>query len=208
MLSFIPLIALAGLTSAHFNVLAPTWRGNSFTGGASQWIYPCANVSETTDPSNRTQWPHTGGSVKINGSHEWAYTYVNLGLGTNATNFNISLVEGFNQTGKGILCMKEVGRDAIMEGIMEANISMEAMEGMHATVQIIQITHSGASLYNCADITFNSTAQLLSDSECANSTGVSGVALANAGATSGATARMGPAVGGGLLAALIAWGLL
>jgi hypothetical protein len=167
MLSFLPLAALAGLATAHFRVLEPEWRGSSFGEGASQWIYPCtshppplpvpltplthfagANVSETTDPANRTLWPHTGGSVKINGSHEWAHTYVNLGLGTNVTNFNITLVEGFNQTGAGVFCLKEAGKDTLMEGIMASNISMEEMEGMHATVQIIQVGHSGSSLYN------------------------------------------------------------
>lgn len=107
-----------------------------------------ANVSETTDPANRTQWPHTGGSVAINGSHEWALTYVNLGLGTNVSAFNITLVESFNQTGAGVLCLKEAGKAALEEGFRESNISMDAMEGLHATVQVIQISHTGASLYN------------------------------------------------------------
>lgn len=42
----------------------------------------------------------------FNGSHPWATTYVNLALGANATNFNISLVPGFNQTGPGVFCFK------------------------------------------------------------------------------------------------------
>jgi len=68
----------------------------------------------------------------------------------------------------------------------------------------------------CADITFNSTATLLSDDECQNATGVSGVAIVNADATSpedaaqstAAASSLGPAVGGGLLMGLVAWGLL
>jgi hypothetical protein len=64
------------------------------------------------------------------------------------TNFNISLIEGFNQTGAGVFCMKETGRNAIMDGFMKSNISMDSMEGMNASIQIIQISHSGSSLYN------------------------------------------------------------
>jgi len=73
---------------------------------------------------------------------------VNLAIGNNATNFNISLVEGFNQTGAGVFCLKEAGKNAIMEGFAASNISMDSMDGMNATVQIIQIGHSGSSLYN------------------------------------------------------------
>jgi len=46
--------ALAAGANAHFRLLAPTWRGSSFEEPASQWIYPCANVNETTDMANRT----------------------------------------------------------------------------------------------------------------------------------------------------------
>lgn len=69
----------------------------------------------------------------------------------------------------------------------------------------------------CADITFNSSAQLLSDDQCQNATGVSGVAIQNAGTetspsgsaeSTGAAIVVKPIVGGGLLAGLIAWGLL
>jgi hypothetical protein len=100
------LLALASTASAHFLLLQPTWRGDSFIEPASQYRYPCANVNETTSAANRTQWPLSGGSVVFNGSHPWAFTYVNLALGSNATNFNISLVPGFNQTGKGVFCFK------------------------------------------------------------------------------------------------------
>ncbi|KAF2870241.1 hypothetical protein BDV95DRAFT_575348 [Massariosphaeria phaeospora] len=213
------LASLLSLTSAHFKVLNPQWRGDSLTlPDASQWTFPCANVSETP-ANNRTLWPLTGGSVRINGTHEWALTYVNLGLGTNVSAFNISLVDGFNQTGAGIFCLKEAGKAALEEGFKTAGLSMEDVEGMQASVQIIQISHSGASLYNCADITFNATAALLSDDECANSTGVSGVAIQNADTPSttgepasteskGAATVLKPAIRSGMLAALLAWGLL
>lgn len=110
-----------------------------------------ANVNETTDVANRTQWPLTGGSVSINGSHSSALTYVNLGLGTNVTNFNISLVENLNQTGAGVFCLKEAGRSNLEEGLIAAGYSGfddERLNGLEATVQVIQLGHSGSALYN------------------------------------------------------------
>jgi hypothetical protein len=53
--SLFTVAALAASANAHFRLLAPTWRGSSFEEPASQWIYPCANVNETTDMANRNQ---------------------------------------------------------------------------------------------------------------------------------------------------------
>ncbi|CAN9083311.1 unnamed protein product [Alternaria alternata] len=221
--SFLAVTALAAGANAHFRLLAPTWRGSSFEEPASQWIYPCANVNETTDMANRTLWPPSGGSTIINGSHPSALTAVNLALGSNATNFNITLLEMFNQTGAGVFCMKETGRANLEEGFKAAGYSGlddERINGLMATVQVIQLGHSGSALYNCADIMFNSTAELLSDDQCQNGTGVSGVAIENAATETtngsseasatptGAASRLSPVVGSGLLAAVLAWGLL
>lgn len=173
--------AMAAGVDAHFRLLQPTWRGSSFVAPASQWIYPCkssaalsptrlcaftphidlhvltftqipgANVNETTDIANRTLWPATGGSVVINGSHEHALTSVNLALGSNATNFNISLVELFNQTGAGIFCLKEAGRANLEAGFKAAGYSGSndsRIDGLQASIQVIQLGHSGSALYN------------------------------------------------------------
>lgn len=152
MLSIIPLLALAGSATAHFRLLQPTWRGDSFAAPASQWEYPCANVNATaTDSANRTQWPLTGGSVVFNGSHPWSMTYVNLAIGTNGTNFNITLVPGFNQTGPGVFCFKETGRGHLEEGLKLAGYSGlndERLNGLDATVQVIQLGERGSALYN------------------------------------------------------------
>ncbi|KAF1912192.1 hypothetical protein BDU57DRAFT_82462 [Ampelomyces quisqualis] len=221
-----PLLALALPAAAHFRLNQPTWRGDSFTAPASQWQYPCANINATTDSENRTSWPLDGGSVVFNGSHPWAMTYINLALGSVGASFNITLVEGFNQTGPGIFCFKKVGAAHFDEGLKKAGYSGvgdQRLDGLDASVQVIQLGERGSALYNCADIKFNATAELLSDDQCKNATGVSGVAVANvqgassspspttsAGATqsSGAAVRMGPAVGSGLFAAVVAWGLL
>jgi hypothetical protein len=109
---------------------------------------PGANISETTDLSNRTQWPVTGGSLSLQVSHPWALTYVNLGIGTNVSSFNISLVNGFNQTGNGTFCLKETGKAALAAGLAKANLSAESLAGMQGSLQVIQIASTGASLYN------------------------------------------------------------
>lgn len=75
-------------------------------------------------------------------------------------------------------------------------------------------------MLQCADIRFNSSAQLLADNQCTNGTGVGGVALGNVQSaatpsgsaaptkSSGAAVALGPVAGGGLFAAILAWGLL
>ncbi|KAH7069953.1 hypothetical protein BKA63DRAFT_92253 [Paraphoma chrysanthemicola] len=224
--SLVALTALAGSAAAHFELLQPKWRGDSFTAPANQYTYPCAGINATTD-ANRTQWPLTGGSVVFNGSHAWAYTYVNLALGVNGSSFNISLVPGFNQTGKGVFCFRETGRANLERGLKAAGYSGlddQRLNGLDASVQVIQLGERGSALYNCADIKFNSTAQLLAQDQCVNGTGVAGEAIGNlAGhsdshatpsgsatpaASSGVASTMGPAVGSGLVAAVLAWGLL
>jgi hypothetical protein len=98
-----------------------------------------------------TAWPVTGGSTVINGSHAHALTSINLALGTNVTNFNISLVDMFNQTGAGIFCLKETGRANLEAGFKAAGYSGfddERINGLMATVQVIQLGHSGSALYN------------------------------------------------------------
>jgi hypothetical protein len=71
MKSLILLPALASLASAHYDLIFPEWRGDSFADDASQWIYPCANV--TQESSNRTLWPLDGGAVTIGMHHPWTY---------------------------------------------------------------------------------------------------------------------------------------
>ncbi|KAF2205386.1 hypothetical protein GQ43DRAFT_26398 [Delitschia confertaspora ATCC 74209] len=217
------LLFLALSASAHFKVEYPTWRGDSLTTDtASQWIFPCANISEATSLSNRTAWSPEGGSLKMEVHHPWALTYVNLGIGTNVSAFNISLVSGFNQTGNGTFCLSETGKENLKEGLRKAGKDAKSVEGMPASLQVIQIAATGASLYNCADITFNATAALLSSSDCQNSTNVGGVAIQNAGTSTtnpqsspaanastptGAAGKMGASLGlgiaGGALAMLV-----
>ncbi|PZD30953.1 hypothetical protein A1F97_09990, partial [Pyrenophora tritici-repentis] len=186
--TLLALTALSTGANAHFRLLEPIWRGSSFDAPASQYIYPCANVNETTDAANRTQWPTTGGSLIINGSHAHAFTYVNLALGSNATNFNITLLPVFNQTGAGIFCTKETGKsqlDAAFKAAGYSGTGDQRLEGMLASVQVVQLGTRGSALYNCADIVFNSSATPLGDDTCKNGTGVGGVALESEGKAAG-----------------------
>jgi hypothetical protein len=172
-----------------------------------------ANVDQSDSSINRTSWPLDGGSLLFAGSHPWAYTYVNLGLGNEVTGFNISLVEGFNQTGNGTFCWSKAGQATLK--------ALNLTEGQNASIQVIQISHSGAALYNvghpsllslrlianealqCADITFSTTATLLDAGVCKNATGVGGVELENAGAS---TSGNGTGTGSGTAASATASG--
>ena len=96
-------------------------------------------MNQSLSNTNRTQWPLKGGSVLLDVHHPWAITYVNLGLGgDNTTVFNISLVPGFNQTGNGTFCLPTVTLPT----------SLGIVNGTNASVQVIQISETGSSLYN------------------------------------------------------------
>jgi hypothetical protein len=133
------LLAVLPLSTAHFHLLYPPWRGDSFSSapGITQYQFPCAGISPST--TNRTLWPLTGGSLTFAGSHPHAYTYVNLGLGTNVSVFNIMLVPAFNQTGNGTFCWERIALSATEVGIGE---------GESASLQVIQIGEGGMALYN------------------------------------------------------------
>ncbi|KAK2801829.1 hypothetical protein FQN50_007574 [Emmonsiellopsis sp. PD_5] len=176
------LTLLLPLANAHFSVTYPYWRGDSF---ATQWERPCGGVNVT---SNRTEWPLDGGSVLFKPSHPWAITYVNLGLGSDeSVVFNISLIEGFNQTGNGTLCFPKVP--------IPSDLGLAT--GANASIQIIQLTELGSALYNCADITLSEDAKLLSDDQCTNSTGIGWQHLEGDASTTGSAPSPTPSAGAG-----------
>lgn len=108
---------------------------------------------------NVTDWPLEGGSLKLELHHPWAYVYVNLGLGDNATNFNISLTpELTNVTGKGTLCIDKLP------------VPIDIQDGTLASIQVVTGGASGSALYNCADIRFKKDAKKLDN--CTSSNGV------------------------------------
>lgn len=127
-------LTLASVTSAHYALTYPPWRGDSFS---SQWEYPCGGVN-TTSETNRTLWPLEGGAVAFKPGHPWAQTYINLGLGGNVTRFNITLVPPFNQTSNGTFCLPNIRLPG----------SVAVTEGDLGTIQVIQLSTSGGALYN------------------------------------------------------------
>ncbi|KAK3395790.1 hypothetical protein B0T20DRAFT_382380 [Sordaria brevicollis] len=149
--------AIAPLASAHFGLEYPEWRADTLKSDSnySQWQYPCAGVP--TDAGNRTDWPLTGGSLKLDLHHPWEYVFVNLGLGNNVTNFNYTLTGPtfWNVTGAGTLCVDL----PLPEGL-------EVSDGQQASIQVVNVGASGSALYNCADITFRANATALSKDEC------------------------------------------
>ncbi|KJZ76111.1 hypothetical protein HIM_04567 [Hirsutella minnesotensis 3608] len=138
----------------HFALSYPAWRADTLSeeGEAkySQWAYPCAGVDYGV--GNVTDWPLDGGSLKLELHHAWTYVFVNLGLGRNATNFNVSLTPEFlNTTGRGELCIDKLP------------VPIKVQNGSLASLQVVTTSASGAALYNCADIRFVEGAKTLSN---------------------------------------------
>jgi hypothetical protein len=81
----------------------------------------------------------TGGSLNFTLHDAAAIIFVNLGLGVNTTNFNISLTAPINETGAGNVCFPQL---IIPPGL---NIT----EGTQASIQIATSNpKSGEGLYN------------------------------------------------------------
>ncbi|KAL0639655.1 hypothetical protein Q9L58_001222 [Maublancomyces gigas] len=164
----------ATVVSAHFRVKYPYWRGDSI---ATQNSYPCGGVDQTISANNRTLWPIDGGALVFSPGHDFAQTYVNLGLGNEVTRFNITLAAPFNQTGNGTFCFPKftLPKDS------------GAQEGTNASIQVIQLSHNGGALYNCADITFSANVSSVTSDVCFNSTGVGAAPFTYNGDTSKTT---------------------
>ena len=98
--------------------------------------------------TNRTKWPTTGGAIAmqigISSDDEFAFIYMNLGLGTQPDNYSYPMVDVFQIMGPtdemypGTLCMPEVQ--------LPTNVSVKA--GDNATIQIVQTPKFGSALYS------------------------------------------------------------
>lgn len=98
-----------------------------------------AGVDQTNSTNNRTLWPLDGGSLSIDFHHPWTYVFINLGLGSNATNFNISLTsQPLNETGSGNLCLPHLKLPA----------GLDLQDGTNASLQIATVGPEGTALYN------------------------------------------------------------
>lgn len=93
-----------------------------------------AGANTTT---NRTAWPLAGGAIELELHHAWSYVWVNLGLGSNTTNYNISLTPDlYNISGKGDFCWPKLP------------VPVEITDGTNATIQVVTGGASGSALYN------------------------------------------------------------
>ncbi|PKS08265.1 hypothetical protein jhhlp_005208 [Lomentospora prolificans] len=156
-MSFKTLALFATTASAHFGLRFPEWRVDSLVAeedsGVNQRLYPCAGVPG--DVGNVTDWPLTGGGLELELHHPWTYVFVNLGLGQNVSNFNVTLTPQFwNTTGNGTLCVPSLP------------VHLDIEEGQEASIQVVTIGEKGDSLYNCANIRFTKDAKAFGGKEC------------------------------------------
>ncbi|EEH48570.1 uncharacterized protein PADG_04649 [Paracoccidioides brasiliensis Pb18] len=162
--TLLPLTGLLTLTSAHFDLLQPPSRGSNHDKSTQ---YPCSGLPPS---KNRTQVALSGPeiSIALKMGHDRSAVQVLLALGSDpGTNFNITLVPTFGQTGLGDFCLPTVK-------ISEKTLGRKLSEGLEATLQVVTNGDPSGGLYNCADIVFTSkvTASAPSNS-CKNGTGVS-----------------------------------
>ena len=176
------LLLFAVGATAHFGLTFPEWRADTLNAdeesGYDQRVYPCkshpaclpspirttflpltrvpgANVPGDEGPT--TDWPLNGGSLTLDLHHDWTYLFLNLGLGTNVTNFNVSISHTpWNATGSGTLCIPRLPLDL---GDVE--------DGTEASLQVVTVGHDGASLYNCANLRLVAEAEEFGGEECA-----------------------------------------
>lgn len=159
-------LAAAQVATAHFSVVYPDWRGDTMSheedSEFDQWVYPCTCLPLDSRPDlkltilyiganvpfgegNITDWPINGGAIQLGLGHGWTYLFVNVGLGNDTTDFNITLTPSLhNTTGEGNLCIDQL---PIPE---DSGIT----DGAIGSIQIITLDGSGSSLYNCADVRF------------------------------------------------------
>jgi hypothetical protein len=159
------LSALAASTTAHFNLDYPAARGFNEDLLVQ---FPCGSFN--TPSSNRTLWPLTGGVIQLTMGHVQANVEVLLGLGSDpGSAFNTVLRQTFAEQGLGQFCMTGF---TIPDGV---NVT----DGMNATIQVITNGDPNGGLFNCADITFSSSAP--GDSGCKNGTGVTAASASISG---------------------------
>lgn len=93
---------------------------------------------------NTTEW--NGKSVTVKLGHHFSYVWLNVGLGQNTTDFNVTLTPQFlNVTGKGTICIDDLPWPK------------DIANGTVGTLQVVT-SDKGSALYNCADFRYNSAA--------------------------------------------------
>ncbi|KAF8859403.1 hypothetical protein BDZ45DRAFT_589904, partial [Acephala macrosclerotiorum] len=123
--------------------------------------FPCGGQDTVT--SNRTSWPLSGGSIALTMGYIDANVDVLIAVGSDpGSAFNTVLRPTFTEQGLGAFCMTGFTTPS----------GMNITDGTMATIQVVTNGDPGGGLYNCADITFSSTATNPDSSVCKNATGV------------------------------------
>jgi len=162
--------------NGHFTVIYPQQRGYSYD---TQFHFPYGGISPST---NRSQWPTNGGALSFIPIHPFALTTVNIALGSDidenilSNPYSVPMVPFFNQTGaNSTFCLPKVK--------IPKKILGEVRDGVNATIQVIQLTATGAALYSCIDLTFSDKeadrfgAPDVWNKYCVNGTGMGGYRL-------------------------------
>ncbi|RFU26750.1 hypothetical protein B7463_g9594, partial [Scytalidium lignicola] len=178
---------LAPFTAAHFKLDYPAARGfdEEVLGN-----FPCGG--QNTVSSNRTVWPLTGGSIALTMGHIQTNIEVFIGIGNNVGSaFNTIVRPTFGEQGLGSFCMTEFD---------VTGLGLNITDGTNATIQVVTNGDPNGGLYNCADITFSSSAPAPASGVCTNGTGVitvdatiSGLANSSTSATSPTNSASGTA---------------
>jgi hypothetical protein len=143
-------LAASQLVAAHFGLLYPEWRGDTLAEDTEfdQWVYPCGDVPFEDSPV--TDWPLEGGLIAIDLHHDWTYIFINVGLGNDTTDFNITLTPQFlNSTGEGTLALTD----------LKLPEDSGVTEGAIGSIQVVTVGSSGSGLYNCANVRFTADAE-------------------------------------------------
>ncbi|KAJ7107670.1 hypothetical protein C8R43DRAFT_852310, partial [Mycena crocata] len=151
---FASLIALA---NAHFQLQFPTPRGPFVEDDEPKF---CDGYD--TPAGNRTVFPLTGGFFSLNSEHESWTAGVTITTKPNSTSFDdfSTIVPFFKLTGEGAFC--------IPLDLSKTNAT-GLSDGLNVTLQIV-FNGGDNTLFQCADLTLSSTANIASTVTCANGT--------------------------------------
>jgi len=137
MQSYLALLTLLPLASAHFRLIYPAARGFDED---TLSTFPCGG--QNTPSAVRTQWPTTGGPIQLDMGHTASRVEVLIALGDNpGAAFNTILVPTLQETGPNNFCLGMVGVPTTIGGVA-------VTAGMNATIQVITNGDGGGGLYN------------------------------------------------------------
>lgn len=208
-MKFFPLLALASVVAAHFQLNYPPTRGFD----DDKEPTPICGGFDTIN--NRTDFPLSGGQLQITSFHTLASVFAEISFNSNPTSFT-----QFNTSSNGTNYPFLIPVNQIPEGAACWNVDVsalnvtEAKDGTNATIVIIFDGGDG-TLYQCADLVLRSNATIPSgsiqsglscktlDISASNSTGSGSTTATGANPTkSGSAAGSNTAVARGLAFAL------